>query len=113
MADALNTKSPVTLTRDAKAAIQMAFEDLGGIPRLVAWATQPQNLGAFYTQIWSKIVPKDVKAEVDGKLVIEVVKFGEANQPTEISAKRMLDDGHIIETTASLIKEIVEDGTKD
>ena len=69
--------TPLKLTRDAKAAIQLAFEDLGGLPRLVEWANTPANIGTFYTQIWSKIIPKDVKAEIGGenggpmKMVIE------------------------------------------
>jgi hypothetical protein len=72
-----NTKSATALTRDAKAAVQMVFEELGGVPRLVEWANQPANLGTFYKDIWSKIIPKDVKAEIDGHLAIEVVRFGQ------------------------------------
>ena len=55
------------LTNDAKAMIQLAFEDLGGLPRLVEWANNPANLSQFYTQIWSKIIPKDIKSEVSGQ----------------------------------------------
>ena len=55
------------LTKDAKAMIQLAFEDLGGLPRLVEWANNPANTSQFYTQIWSKIIPKDIKSEVSGK----------------------------------------------
>lgn len=69
--------TPAKLTRDAKAMIQLAFEDLGGLPRLVEWANNPQNIGTFYTQLWSKIIPKDIKAEVDQSITIEVVKFGD------------------------------------
>jgi hypothetical protein len=58
--------SSTQLTRDAKAMIQLAFEDLGGLPRLVEWANSPANLSQFYTQIWSKIIPKDIKQEVSG-----------------------------------------------
>lgn len=58
--------SPTQLTRDAKAMIQLAFEDLGGLPRLVEWANNPANLSQFYTQIWSKIIPKDIKSEITG-----------------------------------------------
>lgn len=65
------------LTRDAKAMIQLAFEDLGGLPRLVEWANDPRNLGVFYTQIWGKIIPRDIKAEVDTSITIEVVKYGD------------------------------------
>ena len=55
------------MTKDAKAVIQMAFEDLGGLPRMVEWANNPANIGQFYTQIWSKIIPKDIKSEVSGE----------------------------------------------
>jgi len=54
------------LTKDAKAMIQLAFEDLGGLPRLVEWANNPINTTAFYTQIWAKIIPKDIKSEITG-----------------------------------------------
>jgi hypothetical protein len=75
--------TPGKLTKDAKAIIQLAFEDLGGLPRLVEWANNPGNIGQFYTQIWSKIIPKDVKAEMSGadgqplKMVIEWQKNDE------------------------------------
>lgn len=60
--------TPAKLCKDAKAAIQLVFEDLGGANRLKEWANaNPENLKAFYTQIWPKIIPKDVKAEVTGK----------------------------------------------
>jgi len=62
-----SARPPAQLTKDAKAVIQRAFEDLGGVERLVEWANNPANLGSFYTQIWSKIIPRDVKTEVTGK----------------------------------------------
>ena len=58
---------PKALTQDAKACIQLAFEDLGGLQRMVEWANNPANLSQFYTQIWSKIIPKDIKSEVSGE----------------------------------------------
>jgi len=58
--------SATALTKDAKAMIQMAFEDLGGLQRLVEWANNPANISQFYTQLWSKIIPKDIKSEVTG-----------------------------------------------
>lgn len=54
-------------TNDAKVAVQMAFEGIGGIPALIQWANNPANQGQFYTQIWSKIIPKDIKSEVSGQ----------------------------------------------
>lgn len=56
------------LNKDARATIMLAFEDLGGLPRLVAWAndsSSPQNLSTFYTQIWAKIIPKEIAAKID------------------------------------------------
>ena len=54
-------------TQDAKVAIQMAFEGIGGIPELIKWAQNPANQSQFYTQIWAKIIPKDIKQEVSGE----------------------------------------------
>ena len=58
--------STKVLQQDAKAAIQLAFEGLGGLPRLIEWANNPANISQFYTQIWAKIIPKDIKSEVTG-----------------------------------------------
>ena len=82
MADGI--KSATALTKDAKAAVQLAFEDLGGVTRLVQWAnSSPVTLGQFYSQIWSKIIPKDVKAEIDGNITLELVRFGAQSQLSE------------------------------
>lgn len=54
-------------TADAKVAIQMAFEGIGGMSRLIEWANNPANISQFYTQIWSKIIPKDIKQEISGE----------------------------------------------
>lgn len=84
--------SPGKLCKDAKAIIQIAFENLGGLPRLIEWANaSPQNLTQFYTSIWPRIVPKDIKSEVtgaDGKdLVIQLVKFADYATESEVDAK--------------------------
>jgi len=95
---------PAKLTQDAKAMIQLAFEDLGGLPRLVEWANNPTNLGTFYTQLWSKIIPKDIKAEVDQSITIEVVKFGEDQYALQHGADRM-----IMNTTQRVIEDAILD----
>lgn len=84
--------TPAKLTRDAKAMIHLAFEDLGGLPRLVEWANNPSNIGTFYTQIWSKIIPKDIKAEVDQSITIEVVKFGDDQYAIQHNNDRLVMD---------------------
>lgn len=58
------------LTRDMRANILLAFEDLGGVQRLVEWANDsehPENLGDFYTKILPKVIPRDIRAEHTGK----------------------------------------------
>src|SRR5688572_3149382 len=47
------------ITNEAKAAIQMAFDKLGGVDRLVAWAKEDKkNEFAFYTKIYPKLLPR-------------------------------------------------------
>jgi hypothetical protein len=89
--------TPAKLTRDAKAMIQLAFEDLGGLPRLVEWANNPANLGTFYTQIWGKIIPKDIKAEVDQSITIEVVKFGDDQYALQHNGNQVVMNNRAIE----------------
>ena len=62
--------------RDVRDMIQSAFMDLGGLQRLVEWANDPSspgNLGTFYTQIWSKIIPKEVQAKIDTNQRMNIV----------------------------------------
>jgi hypothetical protein len=50
--------TPNKTTALAKEAIAAAAEGLGGTDRLVAWAKEdPANEKAFWTQIYTKIVP--------------------------------------------------------
>ena len=63
-------------TKLAKEAIALAAEGLGGADRLVEWAKEdPLNERAFWTSIYTKLLPLQVKAEIDGqfKNSIEVV----------------------------------------
>lgn len=49
-------------TRAAKEAIALAADELGGHERLVAWAKEdPKNEAAFWTTIYPKLIPIDVK----------------------------------------------------
>lgn len=49
-------------TRSAKEALEAAFEGMGGVPQLLAWAQS--DPGEFY-KLWAKLLPKDL--EVSGK----------------------------------------------
>src|SRR5688572_17275262 len=47
------------ITNEAKWAIQMAFEKLGGVDGLVAWAKADKaNLSVFYTKIYPRLLPR-------------------------------------------------------
>ena len=53
----------------AKEAIAMAAEGLGGVPRLISWAQEdPANEKAFWTQMYTKLVPLQVGSDPDAPL---------------------------------------------
>lgn len=57
------------LTTAAKSAIEVAAEGLGGAARLQAWCKEdPLNERAFWTQIYTKLLPLQVTG--DGKPLI-------------------------------------------
>ena len=76
MAKILPTAKAIRL--DMIGTIHSAFDDLGGLCRLVEWANaSPQNLTSFYTQLLPKIIPKAIDATLsdpDGKALTIVVK---------------------------------------
>lgn len=42
-------------TREAKEAIELAFQGIGGVDALILWAEE--NKGIFYGQVWPKLLP--------------------------------------------------------
>lgn len=64
MAKVITTNKELKL--DTKLSIQNTFDELGGWQGLAAWAKNPANTSQFYTQIWTKIIPKDIKSEITG-----------------------------------------------
>jgi hypothetical protein len=50
---------------EVKAALERAFKDIGGHAALARWARNNQT--EFY-KLWTKLLPKDINATVDGKL---------------------------------------------
>lgn len=65
------------LTRSSRTALTLAFDGLGGVDGLVAWAEKNQS--DFY-RIWAKLVPREVQPDVDGPVQITVVRVA-APQP--------------------------------
>jgi hypothetical protein len=61
--------SPNKTTKIAKEAIAYAAEGLGGADRLVAWAKEDaKNEAAFWTQIYPKLLPLQVNADVNATI---------------------------------------------
>jgi hypothetical protein len=57
----------------AKEAIAFAAEGLGGANRLMLWAKEDsRNERVFWSQIYTKLLPLQVNAELAGKVVSEV-----------------------------------------
>lgn len=64
-------------TTIAKEAIALAAEGLGGTDRLIAWAkADDKNESAFWTTIYPKLLPLQVDADVNAKIVGQVVFKG-------------------------------------
>jgi hypothetical protein len=62
-------RGPAKTTKLAKEAIQLAAEGLGGTQRLIEWAQEdPKNESSFWTTIYTKLLPLQVKAEIDGQM---------------------------------------------
>lgn len=66
-------KSPKVIKADVMAFVHDAFEGIGanqgitGLEAFTNWASNPANQSQFYTQIWSKLIPKDIKSSVTGE----------------------------------------------
>lgn len=59
--------TPNKTTVAVKEAMLLAFEGLGGVPALIEWAKV--NPTEFY-KLYSKLLPLQVNADLDGKLEI-------------------------------------------
>jgi hypothetical protein len=78
--------TPNKTTQDAKQAIEMVAEGLGGAEGMLIWARKDDaNERIFWSTIYPRILPKEVKAEHSGEigLTVEIVKFSDASPVTE------------------------------
>lgn len=56
--------TPNKATRTAKEAFQLAFDELGGVAGLVAWAqSDPDNLATLYT-LYARLIPTDTNVNL-------------------------------------------------
>lgn len=68
---------PNKVTQQAKEAIEYAFNGLGGAEGLLEWAqSDPANQKIFYSQVWTKILPKDMTvSNPDGSPVLSGISI--------------------------------------
>ena len=67
---------PNKVTTAAKSAIEQAAQGLGGVPRLMAWAKEdPLNERAFWTQIYTKLLPLQVSGDPEAPLIAPGTPF--------------------------------------
>jgi len=64
--------TPNRMTLEVKALIEQAFDQMGGLGSLTAWAET--NPTAFYTGLWGKLLPKDLN--VTGTVRIDQILAG-------------------------------------
>jgi len=72
--------TPNKLTQDARAAIEQVAEGLGGAQGMLAWAQSDKvNERIFWSTIYPRVLPKEVKAEHSGDvgLIVKIVRHGE------------------------------------
>jgi len=61
---------PNRTTVSVKAALEAAFQGLGGVPALIAWGQQEP--GEFY-RLWGKLLPRNVTLEGGAQLGIVIL----------------------------------------
>ena len=65
--------APNKQTRAVKQCILNAFEDIGGVANLAAWAEANQT--DFYTKMWVKVMPTEITGEDGGDITVTINKI--------------------------------------
>lgn len=81
--------TPNKLNQQAKEAIAVAADGLGGTDRLIAWAKEdPKNEAAFWTSIYPKLIP----LQVNGNHHVETVDRTRLLQEAEERVRAVFGD---------------------
>lgn len=59
------------VTVQAKEALQMAFDGIGGVKALTKWANDEKNKGAFF-HLYTKLLPIQITGDGGGPVKIEI-----------------------------------------
>lgn len=70
------------MTQDAKQAIEFVAQGLGGAEGMLAWAQSDKtNERIFWSNIYPRMLPKEIKAEVDADvgITVKIVRHGDVD----------------------------------
>jgi hypothetical protein len=103
-----NTTTTTTeVTPEARSAIAMAFEGVGGVAGLIKWArTSAHARSVFYTQLYSKLIPLTVQGQVntavddDGRRAAEAIELA-LTKLVLARQERERSDGLVIDAQAN------------
>lgn len=56
-----------------KEALAAAFEGIGGVPALIAWAETAKGRDEFY-RLWIKLLPTEINANLEGGITVFINK---------------------------------------
>ena len=82
------------VTSSAREAIELAFEGLGGVATLTAWAKENQT--DFFTRIWPKLLPLQISGDPENPLIpnSEPKPFSDNNREW---LRKIIEDGRLKE----------------
>lgn len=64
-------RGPDKVTLDVRHALLMVADNLGGVSRMTEWAKEdPKNESTFWSVMFPKLLPKEIKAEIAATHVI-------------------------------------------
>ena len=67
---------PNKITMVAREAVAMAFEGIGGVPKLIEWAKKSdENRKIFYTMVWPKIIPLQVGMDPNNPITVTHIEL--------------------------------------
>lgn len=59
------------VTAAAKEAIELAFDGIGGVKALTAWAKT--NRTVFYSNVWPKLLPLQIGGDPENPIITETI----------------------------------------
>jgi hypothetical protein len=87
---------PNRVTVSVKAALEAAFNGLGGVPALIAWGQQEP--GEFY-RLWGKLLPRNVT--IEGGAQLGIVILPPLGSPTATASISPTEAVEVLEATVT------------